>query len=80
MAEAKEKKLIIDVDQFIENYNKKNPKLKPLNRTSLSESLGVNKQIFVDWKAGKTPRLIYRIFKMMEIGNCGINGIVFEKK
>lgn len=80
MAKTEEKVLIIDVDQFIENYNKKNPTLKPLDRTSLAKMLGVNKQIFVDWKAGKTPKLIYRIFKMMEIGKCGINGIVFEKK
>lgn len=75
----KEQILIIDVDFFIENYNKKNPTLKPLDRTSLAKLLGVNKQIFVDWKAGKTPKIIYRLFKMMEIGKCDINGIVTKK-
>lgn len=72
----KKQKLIIDVDSFIANYNKKNPTLKPLDRTSLAKELGMNKQIFTDWKAGKTPKIIYRLFQMMEIGKCDINGII----
>lgn len=76
----KQNGLIIDVDSFIKNYNEKNPKLKQLTRTSLAKELGMNKQIFTDWKAGKTPKIIYRLFKMMEIGKCDINGIVTKIK
>jgi len=57
---------IIDVDLLISHYNKENPTLLPLSRTLLSELLGVNKQLFSDWKAGRTPKWVYHLFKMMD--------------
>ena len=75
---ANNKSFIIDVDQVIIIYNKKNPKLKQMNRKDLAEKLEVNPQIFSDWKNGKTPKLIYRILKLMEIGNCKIEDFVVK--
>jgi transcriptional regulator with XRE-family HTH domain len=79
MAKEAQKKLIIDVDVVIEAYNKKNPELKPLDRKGLAEKLGVNPQILSDWKNGKTPMLIGRIFKLMEIGDVKLNDFIIEK-
>tara|TARA_R110000851_G_C13053766_1_gene563330 strand:+ start:521 stop:757 length:237 start_codon:yes stop_codon:yes gene_type:complete len=72
--------LIIDVDIVIDNYNKKNQKLKQMNRKSLAVELGVNVQVFSDWKNGKTPKLIQRLFQMKSIGKCGIEDFVKPKK
>lgn len=73
---SKQDGLIIDVDQVIERYNKKNPKLKQMDRKTLAKKLNVNVQVFSDWKNGKTPKLIDRIFKLMEIGQCDIKEFV----
>lgn len=74
-AESQEQ-LIIDVDIVIDKYNEKNPKLKPMDRKSLAEKIGCNKQVFSDWKTGSTPKLIYRLFKLMEVGKCDINDFI----
>lgn len=71
---------IIDVDIIIDKYNKKNPDKRQLDRTSLAKMLGCNKQILSDWKNGKTPKLIYRLLTLMEIGKCGIKDFVVEQK
>lgn len=71
-----EKKQIIDVDFVVDKYNKDNPDLKPMTRKSLAEILDVNPQLFSDWKRGKTPKLIYRILKLTEIGKCSIDDFV----
>lgn len=65
----KEQKFVIDVDVVIASYNKNNPELRKLDRNTLAEKLHVNKQILSDWKRGKTPKLIYKLLKLMEIGN-----------
>lgn len=62
--------LIIDVDQVIKKRNDDNPELRPLTRKDLAKELGVGVQLFSDWKSGKTPKLIYRLLKLMEIGDC----------
>lgn len=72
--------LIIDVDRVIDNYNKKNPELKQLDRKALANELGVNPQVFSDWKNGKTPKLVERLFKLKEIGKCKIEDFVIEQK
>jgi len=71
-----QKQLIIDVDIIINKYNADNPKLKPIDRTALAKKIGCNKQVFSDWKTGSTPKLIYRLFKLMEIGKCDIKDFV----
>jgi hypothetical protein len=35
----------------------------------LAQLLSVNTQFF-RWKGGKTPKWVYHLFKMMEIGKC----------
>ena len=75
----KQEKLFIDVDQVIESYNKKNPTLKQLNRKTLANELGVNVQVFSDWKNGKTPKLIQRIFQLKKIGQCNIEDFIIKK-
>jgi hypothetical protein len=75
-----EKKYIIDVDQLIEIYNIKNPTLKPLDRKTLADLLSVNTQVFSDWKGGKTPKWVYSLFKMMEIGKCNFDKFIIEQK
>ena len=74
-----EKELIIDVDVVIKAYNDKNPSLKPLDRKTLAEKLGVNPQILSDWKNGKTPKLVDKLFALMEIGNLNLNDFIIEK-
>lgn len=73
---SKQDELIIDVDQVIENYNKKNPKLKKMDRKTLAKELGVNIQVFSDWKNGKTPKLIQRLFQLKKIGKCPIEKFI----
>lgn len=79
MTEKKQKEFIIDVDIVIDRYNEKNPEKKPLTRSELAKALGVNKQLFTDWKGGRTPKLIYMILKLMEIGKCQLNDLLTEK-
>jgi hypothetical protein len=71
---------IVDVDVIIDLYNKKNPELKPMDRKSLAKDLGVNVQVFSDWKNGRTPKLIYRILRLKEIGECQLEDFIVEDK
>lgn len=71
-------KLIIDVDKIIEAYNENNPKLKPMTRRQLSLDLGVNIQLFSDWKNGKTPRWAFNLIKMIEIGKLPVNKFIIK--
>lgn len=73
-------KFIIDVDVVIDKFNKRNPDLRPMTRTDLAKTLGVNTQILSDWKRGKTPQLVYRFLKLMEIGKCNFKDFVIEEK
>ena len=75
----KKNEYIIDVDIVINNYNKNHPTLKPLNRKVLAGIIGVNPQIFSDWKSGKTPKIIYKLLKLMEIGECGLKDLLTLK-
>lgn len=76
----KQKKFIIDVDHVIERYNKKYPNRRQMNRKTLAKELGVNVQVFSDWKNGKTPKLIDRLDKLSEIGKCSIESfLIFTK-
>lgn len=74
-----DKKFIIDVDVVIDKFNKKNPDLRPMTRADLAKQLGVNIQILSDWKRGKTPQLIYRILKLIEIGKCNFQDFIIEE-
>lgn len=67
---------IIDVDRVIQKYNEHNPELKQLSRKILAEKLEVNPQVFSDWKSGKTPKIIMKLFKLMEIGQCTLDDFV----
>lgn len=71
---------IIDVDVVIEKYNDENPEKKQLDRKGLAKILGCNTQVFSDWKNGRTPKLIYRILKLMEIGKCTFQDIVVDEE
>ena len=70
--------LVIDVDRVIQKYNENNPDLKRMDRTILAEQLGVNKQVFTDWKSGKTPKIIHRLFKLMSIGKCKLDDFIVK--
>lgn len=70
---------IIDVDVVIEKFNKRNPDLRPMTRADLAKEMGLNTQIFSDWKGGKTPKIVYRFLKMMEIGKCEFKDFIIEK-
>jgi DNA-binding Xre family transcriptional regulator len=67
---------IIDVDQMIEIYNKKNPELRKLDRKTLAEQLDMNIQVFSSWKNGKTPKLIFRLLEMSKIADCKIEDFI----
>lgn len=67
---------IIDVDRVIQKYNEHNPELKQLSRKILADKLQVNPQVFSDWKSGKTPKIIMKLFKLMEIGQCTLDDFV----
>lgn len=77
--ESKGKNLIIDVDIVIDSYNSKHPELKPLTRKILAEKIECNPQVFTDWKAGKTPTLVFRLFSLMEIGKMKLNDFIITK-
>lgn len=83
MSESNTKSInkIIDVDKVIEFYNEKNPTLKPMTRKELAKDLGCNPQIFSDWKTGrqKMPKLVIRLLRMMELGECELSEFIVEK-
>ena len=75
------KQLIIDVDKIIENYNTKNPTLKPMTRTVLAEKLGMHRTTFTEWKKGyRLPNIIQKMFELMEIGDCDVKDFIIEKE
>jgi len=80
MEQNNEENKIIDVDVVIKKYNEANPDLKRLDRSGLAKILKCNTQVFSDWKNGRTPKLIYRILKLMEIGKCDFNEIVIKSE
>lgn len=72
--------MIIDVDIVIDNYNKRNPKKLPMTRKILSEKLGVNPQLFSDWKSGKkTPKWVYLLIGLMDVGKCDVDEFIIQK-
>lgn len=71
--------LIIDVDKVIEIFNKKNPKLKQLDRKEVAKKLGVKTQLFSDWKRKKTPRLAWFLLELEKIGGCDLEDFVIPK-
>lgn len=71
--------LVIDVDLVIKSYNEKNPDKKQIDRKQLAEMLDVNRQLFSDWKGGRTPKIIYMLLKLMEIGACKFEDLLTEK-
>lgn len=71
---------IIDVDKFIEIYNKKNPQLKQLNRKDLAKILECNTQVFSDWKGGRLPKLGQRLLTMSVLADCNIKDFIIDKK
>lgn len=70
--------IYVDIDVVIANHNSKNPNKEAIDRKKLAEILGVTKQVFVNWKAGKTPKLIYIIFKLMELGKMQFEDIAIK--
>lgn len=70
--------LIIDVDRVIASYNKKNPTKRQMDRKTLAETIGVNKQVFSDWKRGKTPKWVYVLIKLMNVGKCDVKDFIIE--
>lgn len=74
------KEYIIDVDQIITSYNEKNQGEPKMTRKILAKKVGVNPQIFSDWKRGKTPKLVYTLMEFMNIGSCGVDRFIIEKK
>jgi hypothetical protein len=70
MEKQKEKKpeYIIDVDKVIEKYNTDNPEKRELTRLELAQQIGSNKQSFVNWKTGKTPKWVFYVLTICEIG------------
>jgi len=77
----KEKKVKIDVDIAINQYNLKNPKSKKMTRQRLSELTGTHIQIFSDWKSkkGRTPNVINRLVMISELTGCEINDFLIEE-
>lgn len=67
---------VIDVDKIIDNYNKNNPDKRRLDRKTLAEELGVNKQLFSDWKNARSPKWIGWLMKLIEIGDCKLEDFV----
>lgn len=75
---AKDEIYTIDVDLIIRKYNEDNPDLRKLDRKILAEKLGVNKQIFTEWKT-KAPKAVKLLFSLMDIGDCQIEFFVKPK-
>lgn len=70
---------IIDVDKAIEEFNRKNPKKRKLERKDVADALGVTTQVLSDWKRNKTPKIITRIFEIQELTGCSINDFIINK-
>lgn len=79
-SETENGKMIIDVDYIIKKYNEANPEKRQMTRGELAKELEVHPQLFVDWKAGRTPNIIPRLIKLMEIGKCKLSDFVKEKE
>lgn len=76
----KQNEFIIDVDKVIDIHNKKNPEKRKLDRKTLAEVLEVNQQVFSDWKRVRSPKVVDRIMKLIEIGDCKIEDFVIKKE
>ena len=78
---AKETKVIIDVDVIINAYNKKHPNKRKLDRERLAEMMGVNKQLFSDWKSEKkkSPKWAKQLLILLEVGNVPVTKFITEK-
>lgn len=74
----KTKNLVVDVDCVIDKYNANNPDKENLTRTKLAKIMDVNKQVFVNWKGGATPKVIYMLFKLMELGECTLEDFIVK--
>ena len=74
----KTKNLVVDVDCVIDKYNANNPDKEKLTRTKLAKIMDVNKQVFVNWKGGATPKVIYMLFKLMELGECTLEDFIVK--
>lgn len=74
------KKVIIDVDVVIKKWNAANPDKEKLSREALAKSLGVNRQLFTQWKKGELPQAICVINKLVEIGKCSLDEFVIVVK
>lgn len=75
------KNVIIDVDVIIEKWNKKNPDSKnPMSRKRLAKLIGKTEQTLSLWKVGTTPKLIYTLYQLMEIGECKLNDFIKPEK
>ena len=70
------KKIVLDVDIVIAKWNEKNPNAKqPMTRKRLADIIDVSDQTLSDWKNGRCPKLIHRLFKLMELGDCSLEDL-----
>lgn len=72
-------KWVIDVDVIIDNYNKNNPD-DQIDRKILTNRLECNIQSLTEWKQGRTPKLIFRILKMKEMGSCDLESFIYKNE
>jgi len=77
--EIENKEYAIDVDTIIAKWNAANPDKKELSRTQLAKDMGVNPQLFSDWKHKKTPKWVKWLMHLVETGNCEIGEFIKER-
>lgn len=80
MAKAEEK-VMIDVDAAIELYNSKQKDIKKhIDRESLAKELDTNYQNFVNYKAGRVPKIVSDLKKIMNKTGIEFNELIKEIK
>jgi hypothetical protein len=77
--EEQEKKWIVDVDAAIDHFNEENPEGPKMTRETLSTELGVTYQSFTNYKAGKIPKFVALLQKIIERTGAEYSQIVKEK-
>lgn len=72
---------IVDIDAFIELYNKKNPLQKDqINRDTARQMLGISYAIPLKWKKGEIPEAINVIMNMKRLAECSLEDFIKPKE
>jgi hypothetical protein len=66
----------LDIDLGIDTWNKNNPELRQLNRKAVADQVGLNVQIFSDWKHKEIPKFIFVLDNILKTLKCDFEAIL----